>query len=127
MEAYKVAGDAFRPTVTLDKESGVFAFSGRSIPENATAAFDPIINWWNEYLQNPNQQTIIDLKFDYINSSSMKQLVKLFGILDKANGQATSVNVVWHYNSDDTDSKAQASRLSKMVKFPIKIVADTTK
>lgn len=127
MEAYKVAGDAFKPTVTLDKESGVFAFSGRSIPENATAAFDPIINWWNEYLRSPNKQTIIDIDFDYINSSSMKQLVKLFVMLDKVNGKATAVSIVWHYNHDDIDSKAQASRLSKMVKFPIKIVADTTK
>ena len=127
MEAYKVAGDAFKPTVTLDKESGVFALSGRSIPENATAAFEPILNWWSEYLQTPNQQTVIDLNFDYINSSSMKQLVKLFGMLDEVNGKATAVKVVWHYNNDDIDSKAQASRLSKMVKFPISIVADTTK
>lgn len=127
MEAYTVAGDAFKPDVTLDKEKGIFTFSGRSIPENAAVAFEPILNWWSEYLQNPNPKTVIDLNFDYINSSSMKQLVKLFGMLDEVNGKSTAVNVVWHYNNDDTDSKAQAMRLSKMVKFPIKIVADTTK
>lgn len=127
MEAFKVAGDAFNPEVTLDKENGVFAFSGRSISENASTTFEPIFNWWNEYLQTPNQQTLIDLNFDYINSSSMKQLVKLFGLLDEVNGKTTAVNAVWHYKNDDIDSKLQATRLSKMVKFPIKIVADATK
>jgi hypothetical protein len=124
MEAYRVEGNAFKPEVTLDKENGVFAFGGRAIPENAMETFEPILNWWSEYLQKPNEQTVIDIKFDYINSSSMKQLAKLFVMLDAVNGKTSAVSLVWHHNNDDTDSKTQAERLSKMVNFPIKIVAD---
>lgn len=125
MENYIANGNELTPKACFDKEQNLFSISGRSIPENAIDIYAPIIDWWQQYLQNPNPETTIDMNFEYINSSSMKQIARLIAILDKV--EKSKINIRWHYNSDDTDSKMQAERLAKMVKFPIVLIADASK
>ena len=127
MEKYIATGNEHAPTVCLDKENNTFSISGRSIPENAIAVYSPIIDWWRDYILAPNPTTLLDLNFEYINSSSMKQIAKLLAMLDAIPASQSKVTVRWHYNTDDTDSKLQAERLAKMVKFSIEIIADASK
>lgn len=127
MERYIATGNEHAPKVCLDKENNTFSISGRSIPENAIAVYTPIIDWWREYIQAPNPTTIFDLNFEYINSSSMKQIARLFAMLDAIPDSVSKVSVRWHYTPDDLDSKMQAERLAKMVKFPIEIITDASK
>lgn len=125
MENYTSNGSELLPNFCFDKEKNLFSISGRSIPENALDVYAPIINWWQQYIQDPNPETSIDMNFEYINSSSMKQIARLIAILDKV--EKSKINIRWHYNTDDVDSKMQAERLAKMVKFPIILVADANK
>ena len=125
MENYIANGNELTPKACFDKEQNTFSLSGRSIPENAIDIYAPIIDWWHQYMQNPNPETTIDMNFEYINSSSMKQIARLIAMLDKV--EKSKINIRWHYNSDDTDSKMQAERLAKMVKFPIVLIADASK
>ena len=127
MENLISSGSTLTPKVSLDKENNTFFIGGRSIPENAIDVYNPIIDWWKEYLNNPNPTTAIDMNFEYINSSSMKQIARLIALLDTIPASKTTVSIHWHYNTDDTDSKMQAERLAKMVKFPIVLVADACK
>jgi cobyrinic acid a,c-diamide synthase len=48
-------------------------------------------------------------------------------LLDTIPASNTTVSIHGHYDTDDTDSKMQAERLAKMVKFPIVLVADACK
>ena len=41
------------PSVILDKEQGLFEIGHRSLPENAIAFYEPILNWLNEYKSAP--------------------------------------------------------------------------
>lgn len=127
MENYIANGNELTPKACFDKEQNTFSLSGRSIPENAIDIYAPIIDWWQQYLQNPNPETTIDMNFEYINSSSMKQIAKLIAILDTVPACESKITVNWHYNTDDTDSKLQAERLAKMVKFPFVLIADASK
>jgi hypothetical protein len=127
MENYFANGNELTPKACFDKEQNTFSLSGRSIPENAIDIYAPIIDWWQQYLQNPNPETTIDMNFEYINSSSMKQIARLFAMLDAIPASVSKVSVRWHYTPDDLDSKMQAERLAKMVKFPIEIITDASK
>ena len=127
MEKYIASGNDHAPEVCLDKENNIFTISGRSIPENAIAVYSPIIDWWREYIQAPNPTTTLDLNFEYINSSSMKQMAKLLTMLDSIPADLSKVTVRWHYSTDDLDSKMHAERLAKMVKFTVKVIADSEK
>lgn len=127
MDQYKVSGNDFIPDVCLDKERGIFVIGGRSIPENPQTIYDPIIEWWKYYVNNPNADTIIDLGFEYINSSSIMQIARIMSLLDTIHNKKSMVMARWHYNESDTDSRNQAERLSKMVSFPFSLVADASK
>lgn len=127
MENFVVNGDDLLPNVCFDKDKNLFSIGGRSIPENAIAVYSPIIDWWKQYILAPNPETHIEMNFEYINSSSMKQIAKLIAILDNVPVSKSKITVSWHYNADDTDSKMQAERLAKMVKFPFKLIADASK
>lgn len=127
MDNFAINGNDLIPNVCLDKDKNLFTIGGRSIPENAIDVFSPIIEWWKQYILDPNPETHIEMNFEYINSSSMKQIAKLIALLDKIPASTTKITVSWHYNTDDTDSKLQAERLAKMVKFPFKLIADASK
>lgn len=127
METYKVSGNNFIPDVCLDKDRGIFVIGGRSLPENANAIYAPIIEWWENYIADPNANTLIDLGFEYINSSSMNQIARIMALLNTIHDKKSRILVRWHYNKYDTDSKNQAERLSKMTKFSFTLVADASK
>ena len=63
------------PKVVLDKEKSIFEFAGNSLPEDVTSFYNPIMEWIDDYMANPNQKTELDLSFDYYNTSSSKMIL----------------------------------------------------
>ncbi|HQK37835.1 MAG TPA: SiaC family regulatory phosphoprotein, partial [Bacteroidales bacterium] len=59
MEPLIITGTDEIPTVILDKEKNLFEISGQSIPEEAISFYSPVIDWFEEYSQNPNSKTIL--------------------------------------------------------------------
>ena len=64
------------PTVLLDPENGILELAGRSIPENTESLYKPLLEWVEEYVQNPQPTTTVNIKFEYFNSSSAKYLIR---------------------------------------------------
>jgi len=124
MEIYKVSGNESTPDICLDQNRGIFIFNGRSLPENASSIYLPVITWFDEYIKKPNDETLLDIRFDYINSSSIKQLAKLFVLLENIITKGGKVQVWWHFAAEDPDTKAYGEHLSKLVSYPIVLVSD---
>ena len=75
METIKIQGTEDTPKVILDKENELMEISGRSLPEDVTAFYEPILNWLNEYSESPNKKTIFNFKLVYFNTASSKLLI----------------------------------------------------
>ncbi len=58
MEVIKIKGSDDTPNVILDAANGIFEISGRSLPEDVAAFYEPIIDWLDEYAESPNEKTI---------------------------------------------------------------------
>lgn len=92
------------PFVLLDASIGRITFEGRSIPENVIDYYQPILNWIDEYSMSPHEQTTVNFKFEYFNTSSSK---RIFDIMKKvehlaiSSGKAVLIN--WYYEEDDED------------------------
>jgi len=127
MEIYKISGTESSPDVYLDQNKGIFTLSGRSLPENAINVYLPIINWFDEYSQNPNPETVVEINFEYINSASIKQLAKLVVTLEKIKANGGQISVNWHFTPEDFDGKAYGEHLSRLVTFPIALIGDASK
>jgi hypothetical protein len=121
LEAIKIQYQEDTPSVILDKENGIFEIGHRSLPENAIAFYEPIINWLNEYKNNPLPKTIFNFKLEYFNTASAKQLAKVLLLLQEL-ATKSDVLIRWHYLKDDTDMHASGVRFSKLLKIPFEFI-----
>ena len=103
MEALNIKASERKLAVSLDPETGKLSFTGRSLPEDAKAFFNPIINWLQEYGKAPAARTECSLKMEYFNSSSRKCFADVFGILDSIRKQGNVVVIIWYYEQDDDE------------------------
>jgi hypothetical protein len=91
------------PGIILDKENNVFEIWGRSLPENVMVFYRPILEWLNNYANDPNPETIVNMKFIYFNSSTSKVIADILLILERMIKEQKKVKVYWHYIEDDDD------------------------
>jgi SiaC family regulatory phosphoprotein len=54
MRPMKINGTEEQPTIILDRTSSRFEFHGKSMLEDARAFFKPVMEWIDEYAENPN-------------------------------------------------------------------------
>jgi hypothetical protein len=123
MKKIQLEGSMDSPNVTLDKDSGVFEITGKSLPENVNSFYDPIIGWFEEYFQTPNNETLVSMKMDYINTASSKVLLSLFLLFEKASMEGKNIKVNWFYQEDDEDMYDVGEEYSEIVNVPFEIIA----
>lgn len=109
------------PEVNLDKDRGRFEFYGKSMPENPTEFFLPIIEWFKEYVKNPNKETTLIFKMDYFNTASSKKILEILSLLLEIHKKKMSVIVNWHYRSNDDDMKETGETFSEIIHIPFRI------
>jgi len=97
----KIKKSKLVPEVILDKQNNIFKITGKSITFNTAEFYSQIISWFKEYLVNPNNETILELQFEYINSSSSIQIKKLMSLLENYENEVTKIKIIWLYENDD--------------------------
>jgi hypothetical protein len=71
------------PQIDLNQVTGNLLFYGRSIPENATKLYEPVLNWVTEYISKANPNTNLRLDLEYFNTASSIWLAKMLKILSR--------------------------------------------
>lgn len=125
METIKILGTDDTPTVILDAENDIFDISGRSMPEDVTAFYDPILNWLDEYATNPNEKTVFSFKLVYFNTASSKLLLDILMKLEEMHEDKKSVLVKWFYPDDDEDMEEAGEEYADIVNVPFEQVSYT--
>jgi hypothetical protein len=104
MQKFEIKETATTPYVLLDNINGVIKLEGRSIPENVIDFYQPIINWIENYVKEPCDNTLVHFKLEYFNTSSSK---RIFDIMKKVEGIASQsgklITINWYYEEDDED------------------------
>lgn len=78
-----IDASAKTPQIDMNSHTGELLISGRSIPENAVAIYDPIYRWVEEYKKNPKQITNLRLNLEYFNTSSSLWISKIIKSLSQ--------------------------------------------
>lgn len=110
------------PYVNLDKHNNVFEIKGKSLPENVNVFYQPIIDWFSDYFKNPNEETIIHFKLDYLNTASSKALLSLLLVVEDAVKNGLIVKVKWYYEEDDEDMRDIGEEYSDLIQIPFEII-----
>ncbi len=102
MEKLVIKGTAVTPEIVGNPESGTISISGRSIPENATSFYKPVLDWVENYKLQPQDKTELTFFLDYVNSISQKVL---YEILDRLSdlSKSSQLKVYWKYEADDEE------------------------
>ncbi|MFP4366155.1 MAG: DUF1987 domain-containing protein [Bacteroidales bacterium] len=115
METIKINGTDDTPGIILDANSEVFEISGRSLPEDVTAFYDPVLNWLDEYAEKPNPKTEFVFKLTYFNTASSKVLLDILMKLEDINNDGNEVIVKWYSPEDDEDMQEAGEEYADIV------------
>ena len=77
--------------------------TGKSLPENVTDFYGPIFDWLEKYVEDPNDETVLEMKIEYFNSASHKAINQVFETLTNIRKSGKNILVKWHFLSDDDD------------------------
>lgn len=89
------------PYVCLDPETGNCEISGKSYPEDITAFYMQIVDWFEDYVFSGKKDLRLKMKLTYFNSASQKIYTEIFEkLMDSTNFK---VVIDWHYAEDDDE------------------------
>ena len=121
MDTLLIEGTEDTPKVILDKSAGEFEISGRSLPEDCTEFYRPILSWLEEYVKSPNDKTELQFKLDYFNTASSKVILDILTVLEDLESSGTEYKAIWYYDEDDEDMEEAGEEYGELVDVPIEL------
>lgn len=109
MKKFELQETKFSPHILLDKENNILSLKGRSIPNNASELYQPVINWLIDYKNEPNQNTTLEIQLEYFNTSTHKFLVEMLTIVEQI--EKSDKLIKWIYEKEDDDLLEIGKRL----------------
>ena len=122
MEVIKIMGTDDTPNVIFDAENEIFEISGRSLPEDVSSFYEPIISWLDEYAGKANDKSIFNFKLVYFNTASSKLLLDILMKLEEIHESGKEVLVKWFYPEDDEDMQEAGEEYADIVDVPFEQV-----
>jgi hypothetical protein len=123
METIKIQGTEDTPKIILDAENEIMEISGRSLPEDVSSFYEPVLNWLNEYAENPKKKTIFNFKLTYFNTASSKLLLDILMKLEEMHEKGQDVLIRWHFPEDDEDMAEAGEEYADIVDVPFEQVS----
>lgn len=115
MESFIIQRTEDTPSIDFNINVGIFAIAGRSLPENAIEFYKPLFNWVESTLSNTEGKNVsVNIKLEYFNTASSKQIAKLFLLLEEFINKHTIV-INWFYEKDDNDMLISGSQYAKFL------------
>lgn len=125
MRLINLKGTPDTPSVVLDPQTNVMNITGRSLPEDAAAFYNPILEWLDNYAAENNDDTVAVFKLDYFSTSSSKMLLSILYKLESMSFAGTKVKVKWYYPEDDDDIEEAGAVYSELVELPFEHLSYT--
>jgi hypothetical protein len=123
METIKIQGSEDTPKIILDAGNEILEISGRSLPEDVSSFYEPVLNWLNEYAENPNKKTVFNFKLTYFNTASSKLLLDILMKREEMHEKGQEVLIRWHYPEDDEDMAEAGEEYADIVDVPFEQVS----
>ena len=112
------------PEVALDKDSNVFLFKGKSLPENPLGFYKPILSWIDEYAMQPNASTEVNFKMIYFNTSSSKVFLDIMKKFEAINRSGSKCCINWYYKDDDEEMLEAGEIYAERVNLEFNLIVD---
>lgn len=123
MEHLFIAQSEDTPEVDFNPQTKEMKLSGRSLPEDVTTFYAPVLSWLDELEESGEDAYKFIVNLEYFNTASSKLILDiLMRLEDIHSAGSTAVEVVWNYDKRDTDMEEAAEEYSELVEVPFTIV-----
>lgn len=103
--------------------NGKLQIVGFSIPENTLEVYSAPLTWLRDLRESSPVPIELDLKFDFLDSSSVRSVADMVKILNSLpENQFDHVKVNWFYEKEDEDMKEMGSDLSTLSKVEFNVI-----
>ena len=92
-------------SLAVDISFGILNFTGRSILTDPKIFFEPINNWVNKYLKKPAEETVINIKLEYIDTASTQALYQTLRNINSVRKKGLVLMVNWYIEDEDPEMK----------------------
>jgi len=124
MEKLFIAKTDDTPEVDFNPETKEMKMTGRSLPEDVTTFYQPVLDWLDELEETPGGAYKFIVNLEYFNTASSKLILDiLMRLEDIHTGGSNEIEIIWNYDERDTDMEEAAEEYSELVEVPFKIVA----
>jgi len=104
MENFQIESSTYIPRVDFNAETGVLEIEGESYHEYTLEFFQPIFEWLEEFLEEPEKEVTFNFKMTYFNTSSSRRFLEILNMLEEyQDEQEGEVVVNWYYEENDID------------------------
>lgn len=121
MDALIIEATDETPRVVLDPANNLFEFAGKSLPEDVTTFYGPVLTWLDQYGESHNEHTVVDFKLVYFNTASSKLILDILFKLDELREKGAKISVRWHFQEDDEDMKEAGEEYGDLVEMPFEL------
>ncbi len=123
MDNLNLAGTEDTPAIVIDISKELFQISGRSLPEDVTSFYKPVLEWLDLFSESPSKNLTLDVKLEYFNTASSKILLDILMKLEEIHQASSSVILVnWHYEHKDDDMLEAGEEYKELVEVPFELV-----
>lgn len=122
MEKFILKETTRTPSVSFDPERGLFEIRGKSIPENSTGFFGPLLEYLDDYCKSPAERTVLTVKLEFFNTSSTNRIHSLFKKFDRLYRNDKDVLIRWFCETGDENLRDAGSDFRAMLQVPFEIV-----
>ncbi|VAW26688.1 hypothetical protein MNBD_BACTEROID06-1657 [hydrothermal vent metagenome] len=121
MEALIIEATDDTPKVVLDPSNNDFEFSGKSLPEDVTTFYGPVMDWLDEYASSPNDKTVVKFNLVYFNTASSKLILDILFKLEEIFDEGNDISIEWHYQEEDEDMEEAGEEYGDLVEMPLEL------
>lgn len=107
------------PQIMFDPELGILELSGKSLPEDSKAFYEPLEQSVIQYAQMPLPHTVINFNFSYLNSASTKQIHRIISHFEKIQNSGKKVTLNWFYDEFDENMRDEGEEFSFLTKLTV--------
>ena len=118
MKPLKIDPTFNTPKVDMDPEKGTLLIEGRSIPENPGQFYELIFDWLKEYYEQTVDETLIEIKLEYVNSGSSKYILEFLRTISHFHHAGKSSKVQWYFEEEDESIEELGEHYQSLVDVP---------
>lgn len=106
-------------SASYDNKTSKITIKGKALPLDPFINYEPFYKWFNEYVKNPPNNTILYIELSDFNSVFTKMIVRIFLDIEKS-FHKNKFKIVWASTENDIIELANDVKTITSVPFEIK-------